>query len=66
MCVGQLAPHWCKVVGLRWWCLEKSPLAPSVALSNETLYLSLLLLVHRCVYCMCVFLFVCVWWFQWE
>lgn len=49
-----------KVVGLRWWCLEKSPLALSVALCNETLYVSLLLLVQRCVYCMCVFLFVCV------
>lgn len=58
MCVGQLAPHCCKVVGLCWWCLEKSLLAPSVALSNETLYVSLLLLVQRCVYCMCV------WWFQ--
>lgn len=39
---------------------KNSPLAPSVALSNGTLYVSLLLLVQRCVYCMCVFLFVCV------
>lgn len=59
--MGQLAPHCCMVVHLRWWCLEKSPLALSVALSNKTLHVSLLLLVQsrRCVYCMCVSVFVC-------